>query len=268
MKKLLACAGAFALMAGGASAAGIGLNITDGWGTPRLTGETADGFSNWTDSMADLGGGGPNPQLGSIELAGSSVTAQWYSANTWAAGNETTSEQQLYRVYLDDGDGGSSLVTGDGLGVSVTLYGLSAWLIANGAAAYSIRGYASTDTDNATFQPVSVRLGAPNAGDGANQLINLPVIETFAIPTLGPGDFPPNTTPDPTWGMWQARGYGDSSSNLIADVITLTIPARNGSTRGTLAGFMVTTVVPEPGTGLLLACGAGALWALRRRRPA
>lgn len=243
----------------------IGLNITDGWPTPMLAGKTADGFSNWTDSMANYGGGGPNPQLGSITLAGSAVTAQWYSANTWAGGKEDTSEQQLYRVYLDDGDGGSSLVATDGIGVSVTISGLSAWMAANGGTSYQIRCYASTDTDNATFRPVLVRSGAPNAADGDNQLLNLAVLDTVVVPTLGPGDFPPNTNPDPTWGIWQSRGYGDSVSTLSDDVITLTIASRDGTTRGTLAGFKI-TAVPEPASLVAVAGGLGLL--LRRRRGA
>ena len=262
---LVSCV-ATVVFAAGANAANIGLNITDGWPTPMLAGETADGFSNWTDSMANYSGGGPNPQVGSITLAGSSVTAQWYSANTWAAGNENTSEQQLYRVYLDDGDGGSSLVSGDGIGVSVTISGLQAWMAANSGWGFSIRCYASTDTDNALFQPVLIRSGAPNAADGANQLLNLPILRTVAVPTLGPGDFPPNTTPDPTWGIWQARGYGDSSSWLTADVITLTIASRNGNTRGTLAGFQIVSI-PEPSGLALLGIGLGA-FILRRGRHA
>jgi PEP-CTERM motif len=260
---LVSCAAAL-VFAAGANAASIGLNITDGWGAPMLAGETADGFSNWTDSMADYGGGGPNPQLGSITLAGSSVTAQWFSANTWAAGSEGASEQQLYRVYLDDGDGGSSLVSGDGIGVSVTISGLNAWMAANGGLSYKLRCYASTDTDNALFRPVTIRSGAPNSADGANQLLNLAILETVTVPTLGPGDFPPNTTPDPTWGVWQSRGYGDSSYSLTADVITLTIPTRDGSTRGTLAGFQI-ILIPEPSSMAVLALGLGALIVRRKR---
>jgi hypothetical protein len=260
---LVSCVATLAFAAG-ANAVSIGLNITDGWPTPMLAGETADGFSNWTDSMANYGGGGPNPQLGSITLAGSSVTAQWYSANTWAAGNEDTSGQQLYRVYLDDGDGGSSLVSGDGIGASVTISGLNAWMAANLGWGYSIRCYSSTDTDNASFQPVLIRSGAPNPADGANQLLNLSVVGTIAVPTLGPGDFPPNTTPDPTWGMWQSRGYGDSAAIYSYDTITLTIAARNGSTRGTLAGFKI-DLIPEPSGLALLAIGLGALVVRRGR---
>lgn len=249
--------------AAGTNAQTIGLNITDGWPTPMLAGETADGFSNWTDSRG--ANDWTDPSFGTITLAGSSVTATWNAANTWAGGREDTSEQQLYRVYLDDGDGGNSLVAGDGIGASVTISGLGGWLAANGGLSYRIRAYSSTDMDNALFQPVQVRLGAPNAADGANQLLNLSVLDTFAVPTLGPGDFPPNTTPDPTWGMWQARGYGDSTLAFTDDVITLTVASRNGTTRGTLAGFKI-DIIPEPSSMALAALGLGALIASRRRR--
>jgi hypothetical protein len=249
-------------IATGAQAQRVGLNFTDGWPTPMLQGETADGCSNWTDSRG--ANDWTDPSKGTITLLGTSLSAKWNSANTWAAGNENTSEQQIYRVYLDDGDGGNSLVNGDGIGASVTISGLSAWLTASGAPSYQIRCYGSTDTDNALFQPALLRLGAPNAADGANQLLNLPVIESVAIPVLGPGDFPPNTTPDPTWGMWQPRGYGTSSPTLTDDVITLTIAARNGSTRGTLAGFQL-MAVPEPSSVALVGLGLAVLVASRRR---
>jgi hypothetical protein len=249
----------------GAHAQRAGLNITDGWPAPMIGGYTVDGCANWTDSMADMGGGGTNPQFGTLALTGTPITAVWNSANTWAAGAEGTKDQGLYRVYLDDGDGGSSLVGGDGIGVSVTLTGLGAWLAANGATSYQIRCYGSTDTDNASFQPVLIRAGAPNAADGANQLLNLTVLDTVNRLIIGPGDYPPNTTPDPTWGMWQPRGYGDSIAGLTDDVVTLTIASRDGSTRGTLAGFQL-IAVPEPSSFAVLGLGLAALACRRARR--
>jgi len=258
-RALLLVVGSLALLAVGAHAATvIGLNITDGWGTPCLEGETADGSSNWTDSMADMGGGGPNPQIGSLTLNNSSgVSASWNSANTWAGGNEDTSEQQLYRVYLDDGDGGSSLVNGDGIGVSVTISGLGAWLAAEGMSAYQIRVYASTDNASASFQPVDIRLGAPDVG--TPDLTVLSIAETVSVPALGDGAFPSAT------GGGGTRGYGDSSGSLTADTITLTVPARAGSTRGALAGFKI-TAVPEPGAIALLGLGLVTWLSVRRRK--
>ena len=221
----------------GAPGADIGLNITDGWPTPMLAGETADGLNNWTDSMANMGGGGTNPQLGTITLTGSSVTAKWDSSNTWAAGVETNSEQQLYRAYLDDGDAGSSLVAGDGIGVSVTISGLDAWLADNGYGSYQVRVYASTDWNSAPFQPVDIRAGAPDPV--TPNLTVLPILETVAIATLGDGAFPIAT------GSEGSRGYGDSSGTLTAETITLTVPVLGGGARGTLAGFRITGLQPN-----------------------
>lgn len=238
-------------LAVGAHAQSFGLNFVDGWPTPMLQGETADGCSNWTDSVT---GFGQNQQATSTTLLGTSVVAQWNSANTWAAGLENNSDQQLYRVYLDDGDGGSSLVNGDGIGVSVTLSGLNS-LHADG---YYLRLYSSSDTgfDVGSFQPASIRWGAPDPNDGADQLLNLSILDAVTIPVLGSGEFP--TGP----GGSGIRGYGDSIW-LTADTITITLPSRAGNVRGALAGIQI---VPEPSAFALLALGLGALFTARGRR--
>ena len=223
-----------------AHGATLGLNFTDGWPTPMLAGETADGFSNWTDSVDNYGAAAPNDvrYLGTVFLTGSSgVYATWHAANTWSAGSESVSERQLYRLYLDDGDGGSSLVAGDGIGVSVTITNLAAWLSENGSQHYAIRCYASTDTGTATFLPVQIRQGIPDPVNGVTQLTSLPILESVNIPTLGAGNFPTAT------GGSGSRGYGDSGI-LAEDTITLTIQAKSGTPRGTLAGIKIYTAEP------------------------
>ncbi len=224
----------------------IGLNFCDGWEKPHVSDGTADGLSTWTDSRGIDDWTDPAVQTTPLALTGGGgVAAVWSSANTWAAGNEDSNEQGLYRVYLDDG----------GSGVSVTISGLSAWLVAEGQTSYQIRAYCSTDTDNATFHTLTIHDGSAS---GAS-------LGTVSPTTIGPGDYPPNTTPDPTWGMWQPRGYGDSAGNLAADTITLTMPVRDGSVRGTLAAFKI-TAIPEPGTSILLGLGCAGIFLRRRAR--
>ena len=55
----------------------------------------------------------PAVQTTSLPLGASGVSATWTAATTWAAGEESNSEQALYRVYLDDGQ------TSTGVGVRV-----------------------------------------------------------------------------------------------------------------------------------------------------
>lgn len=185
----------------------IGVNFCDEWATPHLAGETADGLSNWTDSIPVEGSGSESGSglvlLGSHDL----VTCDWSSANTWPAGSEATSEQQLYRVYLDDG----------GSGASVTITGLRAWLSSEGLGAYTIRIYHSTDTPNASFAAVDIK-----AGDGT---ILQNVQESNHWYTDG-----------------GSRAYVDSGA-LTADTITLAPWSRSGTSdgasRATIAGFKI-----------------------------
>ena len=238
------------LVAPASAATVIGMNFTQFWTNPQVSDGTADGFSGWTDS--ELAAGGPWRNTGTnVQLNGSAdVRMTWNAANIWDAGEESNNEQALYRQYLDDGDGGGSLVDGDGIGVSVTITGLSAWLSSEGMTSYQIRAYASTDSDGATFRPVTVRDGTSLGGA---------VLTTITLPVLGDNDFP-------TGGFdqnWDPRGYGDSIP-LNADQITLTIQTGNGSDiRGTLAALKI-TAVPEPSAALL--GSLGLLGLLRRRR--
>ena len=207
----------------------IGLNFCDAWPAPHVAGETADGFAAWTDSRAEWDWTDPANQTTPLALGASGVTAIWTSSNTWSAGDESDSEQALYRVYLDDGQ------TSPGIGARVTFTGLGAWLAANGHTGYAIRFYANSDNATA-FQTVSVRYGSSASG---------PVIATATPVALGDGGYP--TTSNPPSG--QARGHADTTVALTADTVTITIPPRYGTTRGSLAAIRITasgeTGVPQ-----------------------
>ena len=235
-------------LANAATPTTIGLKFSDGRTFTQMSGKTADGCSNWVDSFIINNNGFhdagyPGLAYGTTTLAGGIITVQWYSATTFSGGAADDPEQQLYFSYLDDGDGNP--VNNDGIGVSVTLSGLSSWLAANQATHYQIRLYqASTwNLDQMlTNTPVSIRLGAPDPANGATQLTTLAVLETVQVPWLGDGGYP--TTAN---GTGSARGYSDSSTNLNSDTITITIPsllALGYSTRGTLAAIKLTAIDP------------------------
>ncbi|HUI06164.1 MAG TPA: LamG-like jellyroll fold domain-containing protein [Verrucomicrobiae bacterium] len=223
----------------------VGLNFSDARSFTKMAGKTADGCTNWFDSFpATTGGyvdqGYAGLAYGTISFAGGVLTATWYSATTFSGGSSDDSQQQLYYTYLDDGDGGQ-LVANDGIGASVTLSGLSAWLAANQATRYQIRIYHNTNNSGMTSNTTaSIRLGAPNPANGSTQLTSLPVVETVSVPWQGDGGYPTVVA-----GGNGSRGYGDSSTNLSADVVTITMPSQAATgytSRGSLSAIRITPI--------------------------
>jgi len=211
----------------GLQAVEIGLNFArDGGG---LTTGTADGCSAWTN-VRDTDG-----FPGTKVLTGTKITTQWHASNSWYAGAGSNAEQRIYACYLDDGQSSATPTFGnpanDGIGVRVKLSGMSRWLALNEHLTYKIRAYCSTDTDGATFQPVTIRDG------GGTELA------TFTRAVLGDNDYPTGTPPD---SNVDPRGYGDSPDTLDANTITLTIPRRAGSVRGCLAALKIVGVGTGP----------------------
>ncbi len=251
-------------------AADIALNFCDGWGGPHVAGETVDGISDWVDSTPTTSpGAGNTAPSGTLSGLGSSgsVTAAWYSSDTYFAGQENTSDQQLYRVWLDDGDGGASYFNGDGVGASVTLSGLSNWLASTGQSAYQLRFYRSCDWSNGPtgdtgFSAIDIRNGAPGA-PSATALTSLPILQTVAavLPSATHDGGYDNSATYTDTGISDTRVHSDSGY-LSSDTITITIPVgpsgSNPYFRGGLAAIAI-TAVPEPATWVLglmaAACG-------------
>ncbi len=200
----------------------IGINFVDGWPNPHLEGKTADGFSTWTDSgpITDPGQSNIYPNSSApltLNNSNGLITVEWASNNTWAGGPESTPDEQLYRLYLDDGE------TVTGIGCHVTITGLADWLADVGAASYVMRFYHCTDNTGVSFYPVSVRDGS---------LVTDPIIETVTATNMwNPGS--------------GTRAYIDSSNALTTDTITITLPSRwsgdGNAYRGCLAAIKITS---------------------------
>ncbi|MBN2844163.1 MAG: immunoglobulin domain-containing protein [Sedimentisphaerales bacterium] len=183
----------------------IGLNISGAWATPHLAGETADGFSNWTDSQPI---DSPNGNNGSnIILNGSNnfVAVSYSSDNLWWAGPEDTSEEQLYRIYLDDG----------GNGPEINITGLNSWLASEGLGSYQITVYQNTD-NGTIFTPIDIKEGST-------------IIDTFQGTDLD------------TTGSLHGKA---NSMYLTADSITIKPQPRNLSAgvRASISGIKITGI--------------------------
>ncbi len=232
----------------------IGYNFVSNWGSPTIQGETADGFSLWTDSVDAVNSPGgtevPNstdPYAVTTPINAPMVSVAWSSANMWAAGSEENSDQGLYRVYLDDGGG-----------IHITVSGLSAWLATTGDSAYQLRFYRSTDNNGAGFSALSIYDGSSTSGS---------LLETIATvnpgdPSIGDGAYPTGT------GGGGVRLLQDAAGAFSSDTITF-YSAREAdiggiAVRGCIAGFKITSI-PEPTSALLILFGLALAARIRRQ---
>lgn len=218
----------------------VGLNFTNGYSNPRVEGKTVYGFTNWFDLGPDLDQP-DNP--GAFILDGTvtvddHLTVSWNASNGYDAGLENVPDQQVYRVYLDDWDNDTSYEENDGIGVSVQLSGLAAWLNAHSAQAYTITAYRSTDSSS-QFHDVSIRRGLPQDGQ---PLAELPEIGVIGTSIYGTNSFPvDDSNPNGT------RGWGVSAP-LTEDAVTLTLPVNSPGLRGTLAALSISVATLPPVT--------------------
>lgn len=265
--RLFSCIAALVVLPAGLSkAATVAVDFNHGDfmdNTGIQAGETAMGIpgSAWTNIPITGAGGAAS---GTATAGGLTVT--WNSANAWQAGSEglngTDASQQVFRMYLDDGDGGSSYFNGDGYGASVQVSGLSSFLGSSGASKYSVTLYFSTDATS--FVTAEIRQGLLTGTASATTISSLPSLGTISAQApLGDGTYPFATGAGTDTGGH--RGIG-TLAGLSADSITIAMPKNPGANgvRGSLAGFSITTV-PEPSASLMLG-GLGFAGLLRRRR--
>ena len=206
----------------------IAWNFSERWGAKEVGGETADGTDQWTDSTsyaAPVGYSVANSTdswATTTPVSASHVTVAWSSSGLYQAGPETGNpEQQLYRKYLDDG----------GDGPTITVSGLSEWLAAQGANAYTVIFYRATGGATVTFAELNIYEGT---GTGGTLLESLP-----AELAAGDGGYPTETL-----GDGNSRLKQSATNAFNAGTVTFhTDRNLGGGSRAGLAGFKIAAVV-------------------------
>lgn len=249
--------------------------------TNTLDGITGTGTPVWYNLFGATGTGAPAGLL----------TVDWNSAGTYSAGREnltgSDASQQVFRGYLDDGDGVDGTTTSykpnDGYGVSIEITGLSSWLSSVGATSYTVTllqntdwGYFITSPRFTDFTDVEVRSGLLN---GSNAIASLPLLHTF---NATPADFEDWAFPtgDNSGVNTARRGVGtrywQQANGFASNSITVAAfakpgpPAVDPGPRGSIAAIIISTDpvvnIPEPSAGLmLLILGAAATIARIRK---
>ncbi|MCW1925004.1 Ig-like domain-containing protein [Luteolibacter arcticus] len=179
------------------------------------------------------------------------VTVNSFSSVPYQRGSSSLSvsdaSQRVFRYYLDDGDSGGYF-DGDSIGASIHLTGLGQLLSANRATNYTLTLLFNADSTSGTpFHPATVRDGVPST-PSFTAIRSLPLLGTINPTLLGDGKQP---LPSVGTDIGGQRGWG-RFTGLTANNLTISLPARSGNTRGSIAGFIIT-----PNTDILPQANAG-----------
>jgi hypothetical protein len=205
----------------------IAWNFAQNADSRMVQGETADGTDLWTDSIDvaaptnAVAANSTDPYAITTPISATHVTVAWSSAVMWQAGPETSNpEQQLYRKYLDDGDDGPM----------VTVSGLTEWLAAQGANAYTVDFYRCTD-GGTHFSTVNIYAGG--TGTNGTWLGAAP----YEIAD-GDGAYPTGS------GVGGARSKQTATGTFSSGTVTFhTDRDLGGASRGCISGFKITAIV-------------------------
>lgn len=242
MKLQLSIISAIAASACAASAANvIAWNFAENWGPKTVQGEGfAFGTDQWTDSVdVSTAPSGYRPANSTDDHAvttpinAAGVSVNWTSGGGYQAGDENTiNENQVFRLYLDDG----------GAGPMVIVSGLAGWA----SSGYKVTFYQNSDNAGNTFAEMNLYDGS---GTGGTLLEKM---DPQLTDGSGSGD--------------GARLIRSAAGTFTSDTITFHTDRDLGvgGERAGISGFTITSV-PEPSSSALLGLGGLALL-LRRRK--
>ena len=188
--------------------------------------ETADGTDLWTDSIDSASPGNAqavnstDPYAVTTPVSASHVTVAWSTGNMWQGGSVSNPEQQLYNKYLDDQ-----------AATTVTVSGLTEWLTAQGADAYTVDFYRCTDAGT-HFSQVDVYDGTGTNGT----LLGSAPYEAAD----GDGDYPTGS------GGNGARSKQTVTNSFSSGTVTFhTAKNLGGTSRAGLSGFKITAIIDD-----------------------
>jgi len=224
-----------------ARAAVVGINFQSSNSGSLGAPVTADAFGVPLADWQNLPPKNGNTTYDPLDVAGGELTLSTKAGNYWSLYSDgfipSPGDAEVAYGYADDHSG-----------VTVNIGGLSS--ILGAGESYSVQVVMASDAVTAFWSP-TVLSGVDVLG------------------TLTPGALMATPGNKSSGAATTSGNYAITSilDGLTADAITITTAGRGGTgntTRGTIAGIIIETSVPEPGTGLVL-LGGGALLALRRR---